>query len=320
MELSWKKKSAQIVMVTRAIGQAWLARNTLNREIRDSNMAQYTQDAKSGRWLLGPDAIAFDRNGVLVNGQHRLKMVVDTGIPCEFIVATGLDPAVRIDADTHGRRSVADGLRLSGRADCLVLNRGRNTAAGMWSRMLNGARSSKGGETRAQLGEFIDKHREAGTWALAQFTSYPQHRGVVVAPTIAAVARAYYHYQHDLDELMRFVRVFVTGEMDAPHDATVIRYRNLLTVDPLSAKRLRGNSNLQPAIYRLTCRVIQAFMSGETLTKFYDPKRELFPLPGEEIEDDIPEITGLPLGVAGDERQPGARRPRVDRVATAQAH
>ena len=41
---------------------------------------------KSGHWYLSTDAIAFTEQGELVNGQHRLRAIVDSQTDQAFIV------------------------------------------------------------------------------------------------------------------------------------------------------------------------------------------------------------------------------------------
>jgi hypothetical protein len=71
-------------------------------------------DIKSRRWVTTPDAVGLDRNGIVVNGQHRLLGVLSSGVAVPMLVGFGFDPAVYPLCDTGQTRTFADVLAHEG--------------------------------------------------------------------------------------------------------------------------------------------------------------------------------------------------------------
>jgi len=78
--------------VTPDKAKQWLELNTRNRPLNEKLVAIYASDMKAGRWQYNGDAIRFDYNGNLIDGQHRLKACVESGVPFTTDVIGGLEP------------------------------------------------------------------------------------------------------------------------------------------------------------------------------------------------------------------------------------
>jgi hypothetical protein len=101
------------ITVTPEMAAAWLKkRNTHNRTIRVLAVERYISDMKSGRWRLIGNPISFDESGTLLDGQHRLAAVAQSGIACEFFVVAGLsdDPGTWLSIDAGVPRAQADNM------------------------------------------------------------------------------------------------------------------------------------------------------------------------------------------------------------------
>jgi hypothetical protein len=272
-----------LMLVTPEMASHWLeSHNQVNRDIKPSVVRQYSRDMRLGLWEHPThQAIGFDINGQLVDGQQRMAAIKDSGCSIWFYVMTGCNPHSRHAVDLHSKRSVKDAFTLSGRnARIKVPVVPVNSAAGMWARMMHGNSNHKGGETRSELLHFSDTHSEAGEWTLEQFGQYPKQSKIYTAPVMAAFARATYYFA-DRDRLSRAIEVICTGiSRDDQSEETLIHWRNWLT---MGHKR---NSNSQAELYGKTCKAIQAFMRCEVVSKFYQPKSEPFPLPGQSTKTD----------------------------------
>jgi hypothetical protein len=87
-------KPAWIEMtITQPMALAILDRNIGNRKINRNWIDSLKVIQQEGRLLPGPDCPAFDTNGHLRNGQHRMISVAETGIPMTIGVMFGMDPA-----------------------------------------------------------------------------------------------------------------------------------------------------------------------------------------------------------------------------------
>ena len=57
-----------------------------NRTVRSKKTNKYSQDMNNGKWELTHQGIAFDKNGRLIDGQHRMLAVIKSGTHQLFIV------------------------------------------------------------------------------------------------------------------------------------------------------------------------------------------------------------------------------------------
>ncbi len=98
--------------VTPAQAREWLKHNTRNRLLSPTTVAGYVDEMKSGRWRLVGDAITFNTQGELINGQHRLTAVVESNVICAFWVVFDADDAAKSLIDLGRARTVPDTLRM----------------------------------------------------------------------------------------------------------------------------------------------------------------------------------------------------------------
>lgn len=104
----------EIIEITPEIAEEFLSRNRRNRRVRPERVTRYAEQIKDGEWMVSPDAVAFDYKGKLINGQHRLKAVIEAGEPARHIVAFGLQPDAFKISDVGVKRTGGDILRIEG--------------------------------------------------------------------------------------------------------------------------------------------------------------------------------------------------------------
>ncbi len=121
-----------IVKVTPAMALEWLAMNKGNRRLRRLHIRQLADAMLRGEWVLTPDGIAFDVNGTLINGQHRLHAIVLSGMTIEMNVTTGVPEKAFKVIDQGVKRTTGDLLRLDSRV-AQPLRRGASITLGFGS-------------------------------------------------------------------------------------------------------------------------------------------------------------------------------------------
>lgn len=88
--------------------------NTNNRSYNKSAIAVLAKEMEQGKFLLTPNGVGLDTNGVLVDGQHRLLAMRMAGYPpVQFILVRGLLPESRLCVDIHRKRSMRDMLHFA---------------------------------------------------------------------------------------------------------------------------------------------------------------------------------------------------------------
>lgn len=107
----------RIELVTPEVAQRWLQFNTHNRNASLDRVRQFADDMLNGRWEFNAQTITFDREGRLIDGQHRLMAVVESGISVQMLVVTGLSPSSQMTIDIGAPRSAGQQLGLSGVAN-----------------------------------------------------------------------------------------------------------------------------------------------------------------------------------------------------------
>ncbi len=88
--------------------QVWMQKNSINRRFRPGAAKRYALIMAAGHWLLTPEAICFDEEGVLLNGQHRLWAIMETGIAQECVIWENVPRSVFSVIDRGQMRSFAD--------------------------------------------------------------------------------------------------------------------------------------------------------------------------------------------------------------------
>lgn len=84
-----------IETITPEVAKTYLLANTKSqRAVRHAWVVSLAAMIKSGEFILTHQGIAFDSNGVLIDGQHRLLAIALADKPVEMMVTRGVDPEV----------------------------------------------------------------------------------------------------------------------------------------------------------------------------------------------------------------------------------
>lgn len=90
---------------------AYLERNTGNRHVRQDHVARLARDMTTGNWRLNGEPISFDREGNLINGQHRLWACTMAKTSFETVVVRGVESEAYTTIDIGRAKSMADFLQ-----------------------------------------------------------------------------------------------------------------------------------------------------------------------------------------------------------------
>jgi hypothetical protein len=135
----------QVMTVTPEMAGDWLDhRNTSlkNRNISRLTVANYADTMKRGEWRLTPQALAFDTDGWLLDGQHRLAAVAFAKVSVDFWIfpeeprdTFALYDVGRKRSASHllhvpNRMAIASAVRYLGVADGVLAPRSVNQALG----------------------------------------------------------------------------------------------------------------------------------------------------------------------------------------------
>ena len=114
--------AARIVLVTPEIALAWLDRNDQNRALSRDTAKVLSAEMSNGYWRENGESVVFDRAGILIDGQHRLQAVLNSGHTYRVPVITGIEAEARPTVDTGKKRSGAANLQMAGEKNGAVLS------------------------------------------------------------------------------------------------------------------------------------------------------------------------------------------------------
>jgi len=192
----------EIVKVTPAMAQEWLGAAAHNRSLSRRTVEAYALDMRNGKWSLTHQGVGFDEGGQLIDGQHRLHAVIESGCTVAMMVARGID-ARSADAIDGGRpRTVADRLRLH------EIDNGQQIAARctiiQW--LDDGRPRTTVRGTLAQTLATRVRYSDALAWS---FRALPQKGVGMSSPTTGVLTWCYDRRPEEIDVFARQVR---TGE------------------------------------------------------------------------------------------------------------
>jgi hypothetical protein len=109
-----KLVSTKTEKITPKKAQQYLDLMQTNRKLRQRLVDRYAAEMAAGQWKAGASTIKFNKDGELIDGQHRLSAIIQSGKTIEFDVRRDLDREVFMVLDTGGTRSPGDMLHVAG--------------------------------------------------------------------------------------------------------------------------------------------------------------------------------------------------------------
>lgn len=264
-------------IITPAEAEELLTRNFNNRPLRKSVVTRYANDMRSGSWnseAINP--ICIDSHGKLIQGQHRLQAIVDSGVPIKLHIQKNVSETAYLSMDTGAPRSFLDYERYHNPESHL------SNAGIAVGRMMQQSFSYYTRLSHSALSEFIDRHREAIMFSIRCFGAGNRPAGVKSAPVVAVWARAF--YTQDQDRLIEAAYVMVHGEDSSGGLAP--EYKIIKEHRENCIKRGKFGDAGRRNLYGRTERVLKAFLNGEQRSKIHPATSEQFPLPEEEAAEE----------------------------------
>ena len=267
VEPQLKMPTVSRIRITPAMATNWLENaNSRNRPVSQSAVERYARDMRSGCWRLTHQGIAFDPNGVILDGQHRLWAIVYADVPVEMHVWFNVPPESRMVIDGGRGRNLADHLRLGGGLGEV----NKEVLAALRCMM------GKGTDLRLtadEAREALRRHERPLMFAIKNLPRLATGRGITACDTRAVVARAW--YSADEARLQEFCEVLCTSLARRESDKSVVMLRNYLSGGTgWDRQERRGR-------YGRIERAVLAYLRDETLTRLNGATQELFPLPEE---------------------------------------
>jgi hypothetical protein len=242
--------------------------NKGNRPIKNAAVAKLVKAIENGEWKLTHQGIAFDWNGNLVDGQHRLLAIAKSGASVPIAVTTNCDPSIFIACDIGAARTSSDVLSVNGatKNDATVIG----AAIGIVVRHAKYPGLVWVGKARqVSHAEILDFYNKWDDWATPMKLTDKAYRGYrhVTPSNVLALILLARTAGHEWHTLYDFAEGLGTGA-NLPYDSALLTYRNYLQ---FPGARPPHSPCIQQ--HRLAC-IIKAFnyyAQGTPLKMFKQP-------------------------------------------------
>ena len=106
--------TVELTYVTPELASNLLKFNSENRTLKDAHVTFLSNQIKNGLFMENGEAIIFDYNRILKDGQHRLKAISINNKSFFIPIVRGVAPNSMATYDTGRNRTAGDILKLSG--------------------------------------------------------------------------------------------------------------------------------------------------------------------------------------------------------------
>ena len=267
------KVDTRIITVTPQMAQAILNHHAPNRPVSHHSVGKYASDMTSGRWVYNGQNIIFDDDGYLIDGQHRLRAVIQSGASVRMGVTMGISRNTFDTIDTGRVRSNSDLMGMLGSKD---------------NRMA--ALIVKGGyllDNKSSLTTIVGRHEIVSyyeTWQpqidrVAEYAQKHFKRGLIPASSLAIVM--FMATRHGVYSFEPFVEGVLSGESLVAGDP-----RHSLREWAINSKIRNGRINPTSALWAVI-RAWQVWVANETISVLRTPRDSIgwvnnF-IPGQEV-------------------------------------
>lgn len=222
--------------VTPEMAAFLLEGNAKNRQAKPAHVEYLSKEMSAGRFKYNGDTIRVDRNGNLLDGQHRLMAVVKSGTTQMMTIVSGLDPEIFTTIDQGTRRTNADMLSV---ANPDLKNVGNLASAGrmlalMESRKMDGVK--RGGQARVD--EVLKSVRD-NEKLLQEGLKYARRTQIRKLVPPAQSAAVYAHFSKENHSLTAEFFEDITSAMPTLPIASLLR--NQLTDNKMGVKRMAND-------------------------------------------------------------------------------
>lgn len=112
----------EVLDITPDLATSILDGNTQNRNIRQAVVDRYASDMQRGTWDgENGQSVVLSPDGCVIDGQHRLWAIVDSGITQRMLVVSNVPMHAQVNMDTQAKRTFGDVLKLRGESQSIEL-------------------------------------------------------------------------------------------------------------------------------------------------------------------------------------------------------
>lgn len=158
-KIVFAEQAAHVVTIGPAAAAALMSRNRGNRKIRPQNLNKIITDLNNGDYSFNGSSVVVSTEGLLLDAQHRLLAVIETGVSIKTVIVTGVLAKAQGDMDSGKIRTLSENLHRAGEVAEVQLS---SALFGIqaWERGERSSDSAKGLMTNNTSIAFLEQHPE----------------------------------------------------------------------------------------------------------------------------------------------------------------
>jgi hypothetical protein len=231
--------TSTIETIDPVLARTWLKKNTRNRRLRPRRVTEISEAILRGEWKLNGEAIKFSSQGVILDGQHRLKAIDQSGRAVQSLVVRGLADESQEVMDRNLSRTFADKLHIDEEKNSTIL---ASATTVLW-RFENAAFGkdsySKNKPSFAQLDDVLSRHPDLRQAASAASSL---HKKIKIPASYIAAIRVIF-FGIDREDADHFFSELVAGTQMTEVDP-IYRLREALNQNAMSSSKKYSSDHL----------------------------------------------------------------------------
>lgn len=268
------------VSVTPQMALRWLTLNQGNRNPSKSKIRRFAAAIKAERWTLNGETIKFSITGRLLDGQSRLRAIVEAGQPVQLEIRGGLPDAAQQTMDVGEARKGAHMLEMLGEQNPNIMAPALRLLD-QWSRASLGYKGGTAGDKKVSLvlenceiAPLLEKHsgiRASVGWCVS--------KGYKVAQLMPPSETAFFHYLFGLASAKKRDEFFdaVASGLGLVATSPAYHLRERLQADRAAQHRMGKRER-----YALVIKAWNAHFAGQKIERLVfrniGDNRETFPV------------------------------------------
>lgn len=218
--------------VTPEMAARWLEGKCKNRNINNKQVEKFAKDMIAGAWHLNGETIVFSEDETLMDGQHRLWAVVESGCTVKLCIVKGAKEDSMDTFDMGRARTFSDALQINGKVDTRYL-----AGAARWWRWYDsfrkGGLATGGHPSHAELKVVLAKHPMVELAAGA----IPKSKAKRLIPAAVLTFVLSAAMERDIDAAEQWLNALASGQ-GLPEDSATYLLRERMIVNASANTKL----------------------------------------------------------------------------------
>jgi hypothetical protein len=267
--------SARMEHITPKQAREWLEKNTMNRPFNQNNLEALKKEIYNNNYFVTGESIKIATDGTLLDGQHRLRAIVETGKAVKMFVIRDLSKEAFKYMDTGRPRQASDVLAIEG-----VKNSSSMAAIAKFiigyqkdktfnSAVRGNANKGRNRITNAEVSDFVNKNINS----LVDSYEFGHGKGRKLIQGKLVSSMHYVLKKIDQKQADVFIEQLVEGT-GLQRGNPIHQLREIFVHDKRNTKKLP-----QRAKVHLIIRAWNLVRQNKTVTKLQYDKRDPFPKP-----------------------------------------